>query len=227
MRRSAGVAACLLGLAVLGCDCGARAPETDAPRVSALPPAGTVPREQRKELVLLDWKDDAGNFRSTFPSGLTVDEALVRRGQRRYESACASCHGVKADGVPLGTRPTPQPGPSLVAPDALAVGYLFEVMTAGKGQMASSASELSIKDRWAVAAYVRALQLARVPLEALTSEEQRALLLRPAGGPAVEATVESQRASLEQFDWADRARNRAQVPLARGIARLLAGEGQR
>jgi mono/diheme cytochrome c family protein len=170
-------------------------------------------------LALLDWKDERGNYRGTFPAGLKLDEAFVRHGQRRYDAACASCHGVKADGVPAGTPRAEKAGPSLVASDALAAGYLFEVMTEGRGQMASSAEVLSIKDRWAVAVYLRAVQLARVPLEALTSEEQRALLSRPA--------EEAQRASLEQFDWADKERHRAQLPLARGIARLLSGEGQR
>lgn len=228
MRRSGLAVACLLGLSVPGCDRGSRATMAETARAPTPPPEGTVPREQRTELVLLDWKDETGNFRSAFPVGLTVDEAFVRRGQRRYESACASCHGVTAQGVAEGKQSAQQAGPSLVAPDSLAVGYLFEVMTAGRGQMASTAGALSIKDRWAVAAYVRALQLSRVPLEALTSEEQRELLLRKAGGTATtETTVEAQRASLEQFEWADRGRNRARLPLARGIARLLAGEGQR
>jgi mono/diheme cytochrome c family protein len=228
MRRSGLTVACLLGLSVLGCDGSSPVPMAETARAPRPPPEGTVPREQRTELVLLDWKDEAGNFRSTFPVGLKVDEAFVRRGQRRYGSACASCHGVKADGAAAGKQPAPQATPSLVAPDSLAVGYLFEVMTAGRGQMASMAGALSITDRWAVAAYVRALQLSRVPLEALTSEEQRELLLRKAGGTATaETTVEAQRASLERFEWADRERNRAQMPLARGIHRLLAGEGQR
>jgi mono/diheme cytochrome c family protein len=59
---------------------------------------------------------------------------------------------------------------------ATPVGYYYDVISRGFGQMSSYAAQLSSRDRWAIVAYVRALQLSRnVPLAALRDEERRQL----------------------------------------------------
>lgn len=145
-------------------------------RASRHPPEGTVSRAQRALLPLLDWKAEDGTFKDAFPAGLEVDAPFVRRGQRRFEIVCANCHGVAADGKSIvGENMALHPGPSLVALTQRPLGYFFEVTTNGHGLMPSFAAEVTVEERWAVAAYVRALQLSRVPLSALSAEERKQL----------------------------------------------------
>jgi hypothetical protein len=66
------------------------------------------------------------------------------------------------------------------------VGYFFDVMTNGFGQMSSYAAQVPVEDRWAIAAYIQALQLARHAPAAALDAEQRALLDAPsAAEPAL------------------------------------------
>jgi mono/diheme cytochrome c family protein len=149
-------------------------------RSSRTPPAGTVSRSERDALRWMHWKSEDGAFQDTFPTGLQVDEAFVRRGQRRFEVVCATCHGVKADGKSIvGENMALHPAPSLVALTQRPLGYIFEVTTNGHGLMPSFAAAVPVEERWAVAAYVRALQLSRVPLAALSPEERRQLETQP------------------------------------------------
>jgi mono/diheme cytochrome c family protein len=150
-------------------------------RSSRTPPVGTVSRAGRDTLRLMDWKAEDGTFKDAFPAGLQVDEAFVRRGKRRFEVVCATCHGVKGDGKSIvGENMALHPAPSLVALTQRPLGYFFEVTTNGHGLMPSFAAEVPVEERWAVAAYVRALQLSRVPLAALTPDERRKLEVQPA-----------------------------------------------
>lgn len=89
-----------------------------------------------------------------------VDAALVARGRERYDIACAPCHSVVGDGDGMIVRRGfPRPPSFHVerlrrAPDP----YVFGVITHGYGVMAPFGARLSAKDRWAIVAYVRALQ---------------------------------------------------------------------
>jgi mono/diheme cytochrome c family protein len=149
-------------------------------RSSRMPPAGTVSRAERDALRLMDWKAEDGTFKDAFPAGLQVDEPFVRRGQRRFEVVCATCHGVKGDGKSIvGENMALHPAPSLVALTQRPLGYFFEVTTNGHGLMPSFAAEVPVEERWAVAAYVRALQLSRVPVTTLAPEERRVLEAQP------------------------------------------------
>ena len=103
----------------------------------------------------------------------TYTPASLQRGRERYEIYCAPCHGLTGDGngyVTLRGFPHPPTYHSEQlrgAPDL----YLFDVITRGYGAMYSYADRLSPADRWAIVAYLRALQLsqratlAQVPLE--------------------------------------------------------------
>ncbi len=88
---------------------------------------------------------------------------MLRRGRERYDIYCSPCHGRVGDGegmvVQRGfTRP-----PSYMierlrqAPD----GHFFEVITNGLGRMSSYANRVDPADRWAITAYIRALQLSQ------------------------------------------------------------------
>jgi mono/diheme cytochrome c family protein len=92
-----------------------------------------------------------------------VTPALLARGQERFAIFCAPCHGLAGDGdgiiVAHGF-----PAPPSYHIDRLAAApaqHFYEVMTRGYGVMFSYADRVDEHDRWAVAAYIRALQLSR------------------------------------------------------------------
>jgi len=125
---------------------------------------GTVPRGSLHEDDHL-WrgKDASGEYAKTLPAGMSLDQAFLKRGQERYGIYCTPCHGVTGAGdgavVKRGFFPPPSfHDPAMRTRD---VGYFYEVIANGIRNMPSYASQLPVEDRWAVASYVRALQLAR------------------------------------------------------------------
>ena len=107
---------------------------------------------------------------SSFPNDIekmpvTVTKELLDRGQERYNIYCIACHGAvgSADGM-LVRRGYPQP-PTYHddrlrnAPD----GHYFDVITNGWGKMNSYAHQVPVADRWAIVAYIRALQVSQNP----------------------------------------------------------------
>jgi mono/diheme cytochrome c family protein len=119
----------------------------------------TVARSQPADPALATGKDAGGNPVTSFP--ITVDASTLARGQQRYTIYCVPCHGDQGDGKGLVTS-FGMPNPPSYQTDALRaapVGHFFDVITNGKGKMLSYASRVSINDRWAIVAYVRALQI--------------------------------------------------------------------
>jgi hypothetical protein len=87
----------------------------------------------------------------------------VQRGQQRYEIFCTPCHGLVGDGTGLVVQRGFKKPPSFHI-DRLRQsppGYFYDVMTNGFGVMSSYAEQIPAKDRWAITAYVRALQLSQ------------------------------------------------------------------
>ena len=92
-----------------------------------------------------------------------VDMALLRRGQERFEIFCTPCHGFDGDGDgAVVRRGFPRP-PSYYEPRLMAAPgkHFFETITNGFGVMYSYASRVPPHDRWAIVAYIRALQQSR------------------------------------------------------------------
>lgn len=95
---------------------------------------------------------------------LTVDLELMQRGRQRYTINCTPCHGALGDGNGI----TKKYGMAVVGnlhdkrmvemPD----GEIFNTLSYGKGLMQGYAGQIETRDRWAIIAYVRALQLARL-----------------------------------------------------------------
>lgn len=124
------------------------------------PPAGTVPRQRITGLPGATSGKDGNNYVTSFP--IRVDEQLVRLGQRRYNITCGTCHGPLGDGDSIvGRQMALKPPPSLMDFKDRPIGYIYEVASKGHGLMASYAAELPVRERWAVVAYIRALQAAR------------------------------------------------------------------
>lgn len=101
--------------------------------------------------------------------GLTSENAddLIRRGKERFGIYCAVCHGASGNGngitaqfgVPVAANPNAKL--NSISPEKYPDGRLFEVISKGKGQMSGYAYNIPVRDRWAIVAYVRALQAAK------------------------------------------------------------------
>lgn len=103
----------------------------------------------------------AGTPVAAFPAPVTREQ--IARGRERYDIYCAVCHGLTGYGDgPIVQRGFPRP-PSFhsEASRAVPVGHVYDVITNGYGVMYPYASRVSPEDRWAIAAYIRALQLSQ------------------------------------------------------------------
>ena len=128
-------------------------------------------------------KDFAG-----FPAGVKVDEKLLTRGQDRYKIFCTPCHGLQGDGNGMIAMRGMKHPPSYQidrlrqAPN----GYFYDVISNGFGAMYSYSERIPPSDRWAIIAYVRALQLSRNARASDLSPEQRQKLDEATSGGAKE-----------------------------------------
>jgi hypothetical protein len=117
-----------------------------------------------------------GELATELPMELTAE--LLERGQTRYNAFCAPCHGIAGDGNGVVAYRGELDVPTLHNERlrTVAVGYYFDVITNGVNRMYSYANRIPPEDRWAVAAYVRALQLSQfADVENLTAEERQQL----------------------------------------------------
>ena len=99
------------------------------------------------------------NLITTFP--MTITREILKRGQQRFEINCVPCHGETGEGNGIVVQrgfPVP-PSYHIERLRAAPVGHFFDVMTRGYGVMYSYATRVTPEDRWAIAAYIRALQL--------------------------------------------------------------------
>jgi mono/diheme cytochrome c family protein len=128
-------------------------------QASRPPVANTVARGQLNEDVLLTTGKDGANDATVFP--FPVTEQVMARGQERFNVFCSPCHGRTGLGdgmvVRRGYRRPPGLGEQRLI-DA-PVGHIFDVITNGFGAMPDYSDQIPVNDRWAITAYVRALQL--------------------------------------------------------------------
>ncbi|MCB1230427.1 MAG: cytochrome c [Verrucomicrobiae bacterium] len=100
-------------------------------------------------------------FGDGLPEGISVDDALLKRGHERFQIYCSPCHGDSGNGQGVVSKywaipPTANLTDPRVA--ALPDGQIFWTITHGKGLMGPYNGAVSIEDRWAITAYVRVLQ---------------------------------------------------------------------
>ena len=123
-----------------------------------LPPHVVPYRDARQDVAFYTGMDN-GVYITRLPMKLTPE--LLARGRERFDAICAECHDRTGSGNGMVVqRGFPQP-PSYHAPrlrDA-PIGHFYDVITNGYGVMYSYATRVEPEDRWAIAAYIRALQL--------------------------------------------------------------------
>ncbi len=127
-------------------------------------PAGTVARGQEHEdsyfyTGMIPGTNTPGDW-MPFP----VTEDVLQRGRERFNIYCAPCHSRTGDGNGY----VPKRGFARIPPsyhiDRLRkapLGYFFDVMTHGFGMMQDYSAQIAPADRWAIVAYIRALQLSQ------------------------------------------------------------------
>lgn len=101
----------------------------------------------------------------TFPFPIT--EQTVQRGRERYEIFCSVCHGLTGNGDGMIVRRGFRRAASF-NDDRLRqapVGHFFDAITNGWGAMPPYAAQIPVQDRWAIIAYIRALQLSQQKIQ--------------------------------------------------------------
>ena len=125
-----------------------------------------------------DFPDDV----DTFPFPITKE--TVERGHQRYDIFCSACHGLTGNGDGMIVRRGFRQAASFNT-DRLRnapVGHFFDAMTNGWGAMPSYASQIPVQDRWAIAAYIRALQMSQQNLAAASASPAPSPSATPASG---------------------------------------------
>jgi len=143
-------------------------------------PPGTVARDalNATDVVHTGWAN--GVYADTIP--LPLNQRLLDRGRERFDIYCSPCHGYLGDGDGMVARRGFKIPPSLhhdrvrYAPP----GYLFQVITSGYGGMGDYGNQILVEDRWAIVAYIRALELSRnATLADLPAPERARIEARP------------------------------------------------
>jgi mono/diheme cytochrome c family protein len=156
---------------------------------SQLPPAGTIARSEPIETVsgvVYRFEDSpvntgkisgTTNFIETNP--LPVNGVLLARGHERFDIYCAPCHGKLGDGNGITKKLGVMPAVTNLHDKRIVEmtdGEIFNTVSNGKGLMGAYGPIVPIEDRWAIVAYLRALQLSWLgSTNDLTAEQQAAL----------------------------------------------------
>ena len=170
-RTLLGVCAALLAVLTAGCQI--RQDMADQPKNRPLSPSPFF-ADGRSERPLLENTVAHGSIAddelfvpkesNAFPLPLTPE--LLQRGQERYKIFCTPCHGIQGDGNGMVSMRGMKHPPSFIDPQEPRLrqvpnGYLYDVITNGFGGMLNYFAQIPPADRWAIIAYVRALQLSR------------------------------------------------------------------
>lgn len=124
-------------------------------------------------------------FFSGLPAQVPLSPALLARGQERFDIYCASCHGLDGSGNgPINARALELQESKWVQPSSLHTdtvrtrpdGHLYNTINNGIRNMPPHGAQISVPDRWAIVAYVRALQLSQnAPANALPPDKLQTL----------------------------------------------------
>jgi mono/diheme cytochrome c family protein len=143
----------------------------------------TVARGELRDDEHLEQGKSGGEWAAGFPGQLSLSRELMERGRERYDIFCAPCHGLvgEGDGMVARSAERLQEG-AWVPPSSLHTdlvrgrpnGHLYNTITHGIRTMPAYGSQIPVEDRWAVVAYVRALQRSRNARIGDVPEDRRA-----------------------------------------------------
>lgn len=195
MRKYLSIA--LVGIALAGSGCELRQAMYDQPKYKPLQkseffsdhrasrplPEGTVARGLLKDDPHLYDGMENGAMAENFPFPVTRE--VLARGQERYNIFCMPCHDMSGSGngmvVQRGyKKPVSFHDPRLRSSPP---GYFYNAIKNGFGQMPNYADQIPVNDRWAIIAYIRALQFSRNATLDDVPPEERAKLETAKAGP--------------------------------------------
>jgi mono/diheme cytochrome c family protein len=144
----------------------------------------TVARGTLQEDAAFYTGKENGAELATLPFPLTQD--VLDRGEQRFNIYCAPCHDRTGGGqgmiVHRGFRQPPSFHVDRLR--QVPIGHFFDVMTNGFGAMPDYRAQIAPRDRWAIATYIRALQLSQHAAESDVPPEDRPKLSQPASAPS-------------------------------------------
>jgi hypothetical protein len=152
---------------------------------SRTPPAGTIARGQLREDTYLYTGMINGQPGNMMPFPATRD--VLERGRQRFNIYCSPCHSEMGDGNGMIVQRGFRRPPSFYDPRLLQapLGHFYDVMSNGFGAMPDYAAQVNTRDRWSIAAYIRALQLSqRAPAGALQQAQQYPAVRIPSTMPS-------------------------------------------
>ena len=125
------------------------------------PVPGTVARGQLRTDEVFYTGKDKGQWVDYFPFPVTKD--VLKRGEERFNIYCTPCHGRLGNGEGMIVQRGLRPAANFHGDEfrKAPVGRFFDAITSGKGVMPSYAYRVKPSDRWAIIAYIRALQLSQ------------------------------------------------------------------
>jgi len=144
----------------------------------------TVARGTLQEDAAFYTGKENGTELATLPFPLTQE--VLDRGEQRFNIYCSPCHDRTGSGQGMIVRRGYRQPPSYHI-DRLRqapIGHFFDVMTNGFGAMPDYRAQIAPRDRWAIAAYIRALQLSQHASESDVPAEDRPKLSQPASAPS-------------------------------------------
>ena len=140
-------------------------------------PIGTISRDYVMKIEFGETGMIDGKPADRFPFPITAE--VLRRGQQRYNIYCSPCHDYVGTGNGMAARRGFRRMPASFHTDEMRMsppGHFFDVMTNGFGSMPPYASQIAARDRWAITAYIRALQLSQwATLDSVPEDERRRL----------------------------------------------------
>ncbi len=124
-------------------------------------PANTIARGELKDTDEIHTGAKNGAFLETIPVPVNLD--VLNRGWERFEIYCTPCHGYLGDGDGMIARRGFMSPPNLHSDRVrqLPPGYVYQVIANGYGAMPDYGTQIAVNDRWAIVAYLRALELSQ------------------------------------------------------------------
>ncbi len=150
---------------------------------------GPNPQDQDPAAPATPAAEDVSMFVDEFPPGIEVNEELLARGQQRFNIYCSVCHGYSGNGDGLvnqravalaanskatWTTAKSLHDPIVKDPKQNPLGRIFDTITHGRSTMGPYGDQIPPQDRWAIVAYVKALQETGIQPPGAVTEEAKA-----------------------------------------------------